>query len=177
MLDRRIFPAIGLVAIFAIGLTGCGGGSSDHSSEWSSGDEAKVESEIVSSAPEVSDEIVACTVKGIAAEYSPSEVFEGEGSSEDQENVEGMIRDCAGDSSSSVDLYGGDACQDNLSSGGCVEEVEEKLGELGEQAEEEPTETYEEQFENEEEEEEAEYEEEPEYGDPSESVKPPSEKE
>lgn len=174
MLNWRVFPVVGLVAIFAIGITGCGGGSSDHSSEWNSGDKSKVESEIVSSAPEVSDEIVACTVEGIAAEYSPSEVFEGEGSNEDQENVEGIIRDCAGDSSSSIDLYGGDACQDNLASGECVEEVQEKLGELGEQAEEEPVETYEEQFENEEE---AEYEEEPEYGDPSESVKPPSEKE
>ncbi len=176
MLKRfSVFQVLALGAVFVIGMTGCGGGSSDHSSEWNSGDESKVESEITSSGPEVSDEIVACTVDGITAAYSPSEVFEGEGSDEDQENIEGIIRDCAGDSSSNVDLYGGDACQDNLASGGCVEEVEEKLGELGEQAEEEPTETYEEQFENEEEE--AEYEEEPEYGDPSESVKPPSEKE
>lgn len=175
MLKRlSVFPVVGLVAIFAVGITGCGGGSSDNSSEWNSGDESRVESEIASSAPELSSEVVACSVKGVTAEYSPSEVFEGEGSAEDREKVEGIIRDCAGDSSSSVDLYGGDACQDDLATGECVEEVQEKLGELGEQAEEEPTETYEEQFENEEE---YEYEEGSEYGDPSETVKPPSEKE
>lgn len=88
---------------------------------------------------------------------------------------------CGDDSSDSTaggGLYGGSACQDDLASAGCIEEVEEKTGEAVEQGaeklDEEQAEDLEE-FENEE----GAYgsgEDEYEYVDPSETVKPPSEK-
>lgn len=115
MLKRlSLFMALGLVALFAVGITGCGGGDSSDPSTTSGG------------------------------------------------------------------LYSGPACEDDVSSSGCIEEVEEKTGDAVEQGEDalsEEQEQDQEEFENEEgiygSEEEAEAEE----VDPSDSVKPPSEKE
>jgi hypothetical protein len=142
-----------LVAIVAIIVISSGG--SDSSSGWNSSDEIAVEDKITESAPELSSDAVECAVDAIKADYSPSEVFEGESSSANQEKLEQIFEDCSDSSSesSSADLYGGPACEEDLEGSACAEEVEAGTGEAvaeGEEALEEEQAEDQEEYENEE---------------------------
>lgn len=142
---RLVFLAVSLALIGgALVVTGCGSsdGSSD-SSEWSSDDTAKVESALSDKLTEEgvtpSKAMTECIVKGLEPLASASEVLgNADTTPEQQEQVEELTSGCISDPSGALDdLYSGPACQDNLSSGECVEEVQGKLGEVGAEAEEE----------------------------------------
>jgi hypothetical protein len=138
---KRLASLVVVVGLAVI-AAGCGGGSSsDSSSEWSASDAAQIESTLA-------DTITAegltptkaeteCIRKGLEPLASPSEVLgDTQPSSQEREEIEDFTTTCLGGDQTASDesgsggepesLYSGPACEEELSSSGCIQEVEER---------------------------------------------------
>jgi hypothetical protein len=134
--------SLALVVGLAIVAAGCGGGgSSDSSSEWSASDvakgEGKLESKFTAEGLNPTKAEIKCVMKGVEGFASPSEAWgDSELSSHQEEDLEALGHSCFGggedgsDESSAGEepesLYSGPACEEELSSSGCIQEVEER---------------------------------------------------
>jgi hypothetical protein len=131
-----------LVVGLAIIAVGCGGGgSSAVSSEWSASDAAKVEAKLADTLTErgftPTKAGTECIREGLEPVASASEILgNAQASSKQNEEIEEILTDCIGESGSGStetasggepeSLYAGPACEEELSSSGCIQEVEEK---------------------------------------------------
>jgi hypothetical protein len=134
--------SLALVVGLAIIAAGCGGGSSsDSSSEWSASDAAQTESKLADTltaegvTPTKAE--TECIRKGLEPLASPSEVLGNtEPSSQQREEIEELTTTCLGGEQTGTtesasggepeSLYSGPACEEELASSGCIQEVEER---------------------------------------------------
>lgn len=124
---KRLSIITAVVALFALPIVGCGGGSSGHASEWSDSDLADLESEIAAETLIERDD-AECVVDKVKTEFPPSAVGHQISDSE-TERIEDITKGCIGGGSSGADsdssgdekLYG-PACQEDFQSAACVEE-------------------------------------------------------
>jgi hypothetical protein len=134
--------SLALVVGLAMVAAGCGGGgSSDSSSGWSASDVAQAETKIAGTL--TAEGVTAtkaeteCIRKGLEPLASPSEVLgNAEPSSQQGEEIEELTITCLGGEQTASDesgsgrepesLYSGPACEEELSSSGCIQEVEER---------------------------------------------------
>ncbi len=134
-MSKRMSILVSL-AVIALAIAGCGGGSSDHSSEGSDSQAASLESDL-SAAALMTREQAECVVDRARSAF-PTSVLDSMSDSQRAE-LEEIIGECGGDSSGSEatsdDLYGGPACLEELESAECISEVEEKTGAAVEQGE------------------------------------------
>jgi hypothetical protein len=150
LLGILVAVAVVVIAILAISS----GGSSDHSSEWTSAQTAQLEGEMESIVPEFTSEGIQCIVKGTESAFSPSDALSHEGYSGSQhETQEGIVKQCSEDSSNVQGILS-QACQEEGVLGPvCQEEVAnqatEELGLEAEIEEGSSTETYPEGYETE----------------------------
>lgn len=134
------------LASLAIVAAGCGGGSpsagsSVSSSEWSASDLAQTESKIADTLTEEgltpTTAETECIRKGLEPLASPSEVLDNaEPNSKQGEEIEELTTACLGgkQTASAESGLGGEpesldcgpACEEELSSSGCIQEVEER---------------------------------------------------
>jgi hypothetical protein len=133
--------SLALVVGLAIVAAGCGGGGpSDSSSDWSASDvakgEAQLESKLTAEGLDPTKTETECVMKGVEGFASPSEALgNSELSSQQGEDLETLGHSCFGGSEDGSDesgageepesLYSGPACEEELSSAGCIQEVEE----------------------------------------------------
>jgi predicted nucleic acid-binding Zn-ribbon protein len=133
----------------ALAIAGCGG-SSDHTSQWSKADVAKLESEVdntASSSLSATDR--ACYVKGVEASFSPSVLAQQAPSAAQSDKLTKILASCglsrvsySGESSPAASTAPageggtyGPACKESLTSGSCAEEEGRQIDEAVRQGE------------------------------------------